>query len=147
MSTGAMMGLLEPKLRGFGFTKEEVEDLSYALSEILADLEHIMPVLLSGRVPSRDDVLELISHVVYHWPGHQKEVAKIEKKMPMTASAMLSKARRKELGLHAIPRKYALRQPKVRRGSKTKSRRSSGLRTDARGRPAPGRSGRAPIVT
>ena len=116
------MGLLEPRLGGLGFTKDEVEDLSYALGEILADLEGIMPVLLARQVPSRDDVLELIWHAVSHWPGHQREIAKLERKMPLSASTMLSKRRRKERGLQPHPplgrlrRKPAKATPKARSG-------------------------------
>jgi hypothetical protein len=131
MTTGGMMGLLEPRLRGFGFTKEETEDLSYALGEILADLERIMPVLLSRQIPSRDDVLELIWHAVYHWPGHQKEIAKLERQMPKSAVAMLSNARRKELGLgprlEIFRRKPAQSRRRPKAGSgRDRSRRKRG---------------------
>jgi hypothetical protein len=134
MSTGGMMGLLEPRLTGFGFTRDEIEDLSYALGEILADLERIMPVLLSRQVPSRDDVLELISHAVHHWPGHQKEIAKLERLMPNSASGLLSKARKKQLGHHPLPDNFRREWAERRRDLRAKQASGSSLRRKRKSR-------------
>ncbi len=73
--------LLAEHLKRCGLADDDRFELAFHLSEILSDLAVMAPLITSGAAPTREQVLDLVGQVVYHWPYHAKHAARLEAKM------------------------------------------------------------------
>jgi hypothetical protein len=75
------MALLEPSLAGEELNESDREELAFHLGDILGDIEPLVDLFTKRVAPSPKVVRELINQVAYHWPYHQKKVARLANKM------------------------------------------------------------------
>jgi hypothetical protein len=81
MNTWTLMDLLAPTLAEEGLSDADLDELTFHVAEILADVVPLARLLSHGEAPAPAVVRELISQVIWHWPYHQKGVARLEERM------------------------------------------------------------------